>query len=144
MKRYATLLAVPLAAMALLAGCGGDDDSSSDSPNASDTATQTKKPASNSGDSQVVDLQAAPDGTLAYEEDTLEAKSGNLAVAFTNDAPIAHDVVFEKDGNEVARGNIITGESETVSFDAKPGEYTYFCSLPGHREAGMEGTLKVK
>jgi len=143
MKRYATLLAIPLAAMVLLAGCGSDD-SSSDSPNASDTATQTKEPASNGGDSQVVDLQANPDGALAYEEDTLSAKSGNLAVAFTNDATIGHDVVFEQKGKEVARGNVITGSSETVSFDAKPGEYTYYCSLPGHREAGMEGKLTVK
>ena len=80
----------------------------------------------------------------AYEEDSLEAPAGNVAVAFTNDAPVGHDVVFEQDGSEVARSSVLTGGSETVGFKAKPGEYTYFCSLPGHREAGMEGTLTVK
>ena len=144
MKRYATLLALPLAALALLAGCGDSDDSSSDSPNASDTATQTQTPASDSGDAQAIDLQADPSGALAYEEDTLEGKAGNIAIAFTNDAPIGHDVVVEQDDTEIARGDVITGGSETVAFKAKAGEYTYYCSLPGHREAGMEGTLTVK
>lgn len=142
MKRYAPLLALPLVAMALFAGCGGDDDS--DSPNASDTATQTQAPASDSADAAVVDLQADPSGALAYEEDSLEAKAGNVAVAFTNDAPVGHDVVFEQDGKEVARSQVLTGGSETVAFKAKPGDFTYYCSLPGHREAGMEGTLTVK
>lgn len=142
MKRYAPLLALPLVAMALFAGCGSDDDS--DSPNASDTATQTQAPASDSADAAVVDLQADPSGALAYEEDSIEAKAGNVAIAFTNDAPVGHDVVVEKDGKEVARSQVLTGGSETVAFDAKPGDFTYYCSLPGHREAGMEGTLTVK
>ena len=143
MKRNASLLALPLIAMALFAGCGGSDDDS-DSPNASDTATQTQAPASAAGDAEAVDLQADPDGALAYEEDSLEAKAGNVAIAFTNDAPIGHDVVIEQDGKEAARSQVITGGSETVAFKAKPGDYTYYCSLPGHREAGMEGTLTVK
>lgn len=144
MKRTATLFALPLVAAALLVGCGGDDSSDSDSPNASDTATKEQSPASTTADAEVVELQADPDGALAYVEDTLDAKPGNVAVAFTNDASVAHDVVFEQDGNEVARSDVFTGGSETVAFKAKKGDYTYFCSLPGHREAGMEGTLKVK
>jgi len=143
MKRHLTLLALPLTALALFAaGCGGDDDS--DSPNASDTATQAEAPASDSADAEAVDLQAEPDGALAYVEDTLEARAGNVAIAFTNDAPVGHDVVVEQDGKELARSEVLTGGSETVAFEAKPGEYTYYCSLPGHREAGMEGTLNVK
>jgi plastocyanin len=145
MNRYRTLLVVPLAALTILAGCGGDDDSSSDNPNAADTATQTETPASNGADAQVLDLQADPDGALAYVEDTLEAKAGNVAIAFTNDAAAGHDVVVEQDGKELARSSVLTGGgSETVAFKAKPGKYTYYCSLPGHREGGMEGTLTVK
>jgi plastocyanin len=145
MKRSAYLLALPITAMALLAGCGGSDDNSSSSNPAPEPTTQTEKPAENgSGGSSTVALAADPNGALAYDTDSLEAKAGTVAVDFTNDAAIGHDVVIEQDGNEVARGEIITGGSETVSFNAKAGEYTFFCSLPGHEAAGMKGTLTVK
>jgi len=153
MKRYAALLALPLASLVLFAGCGGGDDDSGDT---TDTTTQTEKPAdtgatasadgnsANNGSAQTLALAADPSGALAYDTDSLEAKPGAVNVEFTNDAPIAHDVVFEKDGSEVARSEIITGGNETVSFDAEPGEYTFYCSLPGHEAAGMKGTLTVK
>jgi uncharacterized cupredoxin-like copper-binding protein len=31
-----------------------------------------------------------------------------------------------------------------VSAQLKPGNYTFYCSVPGHRQAGMQGTLTVK
>ncbi|MBK8295460.1 MAG: hypothetical protein IPK93_12160 [Solirubrobacterales bacterium] len=147
MKRSAYLLALPLVAMFLLAGCGSSDDSSSDST-AETATTPTEQPATDTGGSgggKAIALDADPSGALAYTTDTLEAKAGTVNVDFTNDAAIAHDVVFEdSSGAEVGRGDVITGDSESVSFDAKPGKYTYYCSLPGHRAAGMEGTLTVK
>ena len=36
------------------------------------------------------------------------------------------------------------GGVSKVSADVKAGEYTFFCSVPGHREGGMEGKLTVK
>jgi uncharacterized cupredoxin-like copper-binding protein len=35
------------------------------------------------------------------------------------------------------------GASNTLSLNLKPGTYTFFCSVPGHRQAGMQGTLVV-
>ncbi len=146
MKRSAYLLALPLVAMALLAGCGGSDDSSTDTGSADTGTTPTEQPATDSGGGgDAVPLAADPSGALAYDTDTLEAKSGTVDIAFTNDASIGHDVVIEdSSGTEAARSDVITDSSENVSFDAKPGEYTYYCSLPGHQAAGMEGTLTVK
>ena len=68
-----------------------------------------------------------------------------MTIEFNNPSSLTHDVVIEDaDGNEVASTDMIAGG--TTSTDAKldPGTYTYFCSVDGHRDAGMEGTLTVK
>jgi uncharacterized cupredoxin-like copper-binding protein len=45
----------------------------------------------------------------------------------------------DKDGNVVQPGG-----TSTVTVALKPGTYTYYCPVPGHRKAGMEGTLTVQ
>ena len=54
------------------------------------------------------------------------------------------DVVIEdSNGKKSVRPMPITGQSTTAEFTvARP--YTFYCSLPGHEEAGMKGTLTVK
>lgn len=152
MKASAKFLVVPLAVGALFfAGCGGDD--SSDDSGSADTGTTQTQPAdtsgsggsTDSGKAEVVALAADPSGALAYDTTQLNANAGKVAIDFTNDASIPHDVVVEDSaGNEVAASPVITGDSAVVEFDAKPGDYTFYCSLPGHEEAGMKGTLTVK
>lgn len=151
MKPSLKLLAVPLAVGALVfAGCGGDD--SSDDNSGDTTATQTQ-PAENNANAdanggtagQVLALAADPSGALAYDTTELSAKSGDVTLDFTNESPVAHDVVIEDaDGNEVGATDVITGQSTTTEFKVKPGDYTFYCSLPGHEEGGMKGTLTVK
>lgn len=62
----------------------------------------------------------------------------------TNPSAIPHDVVIEQGSKQIVAGKPITQSSETVTANLTPGTYAFYCDVPGHRQAGMEGTLTVK
>jgi plastocyanin len=136
MKKLVPLIASLAIAPFALAACGGDDSESTSADTSADVNPST----------EAVDLSAAPDGSLAYEEDSLESAPGTLTVNFTNPAPIAHDVCLEdSSGEEMGCSELIAdGDTDVAEFEVEDGDYTYYCSVAGHREGGMEGTLTVK
>jgi plastocyanin len=146
MRKLATVLALLALVPFAFAACGGDDDDGEEPA----TTTPTEEPtdggaAAGGGAGGTVTVEADPGGQLAFVQDSLEAPAGEVTFEFTNDASTPHDFVIEDpDGNEVARTDVITGESTTTSASLEPGEYTFFCSVSGHREAGMEGPLTVE
>lgn len=93
--------------------------------------------------STTLELAADP-SALAFDETELSAKAGKVTIDFDNPSAIPHNVVIEKDGEELAGFEPITEGKETVSADLEPGTYTFICSVPGHAPAGMEGTLTVE
>jgi plastocyanin len=140
---------IALAALALasfaLAACGGSSDSSSSSSTADTSASTSSTAAGSSSGSSTIDISADPSGALAFEQTDVTAAAGKDTLDFTNDSSTPHDVVIEdSSGNQVAATDTIQGDSTSTDADLKPGTYTFFCSIPGHREAGMEGTLTVK
>jgi plastocyanin len=82
-------------------------------------------------------------GNFYFKPDQPTAKPGIATIELTSDGG-AHDFVFDDAYSgfqlEVA-GN---GSTDSQKIDLKAGKYTFYCSLPGHRAAGMEGTLTVK
>jgi nitrite reductase (NO-forming) len=75
---------------------------------------------------------------------TLSAKVGNtVLITLTSTEGIEHDIVFP-DFNVYSEHTSGQGDRVTVSLEIdKPGTFPYFCSIPGHREAGMEGNIHV-
>jgi plastocyanin len=95
---------------------------------------------------ETLKLTSPSDGSLTFDPSKLSAKAGQVTIDYTNPSPVGHSVAIEdSSGKELAAGDIVQGGgTSTVTADVAKGSYTYFCTVPGHREAGMEGTLTVK
>jgi plastocyanin len=93
-------------------------------------------------------LQIAAEATeLKFDQPTLTAaKPGRVVVVFTNPSPIPHNFTVQQGTNGKVLGHtptFATGKM-TLVLNLPAGKYTYYCSVPGHRQAGMVGTLTVK
>ena len=144
MNRRTIALAALTAGSLLLAACGDDDDQmAGDMPAMDDDG--------HGGDGHDEDNSAVADGAreievtatdFAFDPDEITAEAGeDLAIVLTSE-DILHDfTIDELDAHVVAdRGETAEGG---VTAD-EPGTYDFYCSVPGHREAGMEGTLTVE
>jgi plastocyanin len=147
MKKVAVAFALILAAFAL-AACGSSSDDSS-STSAETTTTETSEAKGNeaeggsAGSAATLDIEAGE--ALDYTSKTATAKAGKVTVNFTNPQALTHDVAIEdSSGKTIGKTELIAEGSDSTVVDLKPGEYTFYCTVPGHREAGMEGTLTVK
>jgi plastocyanin len=91
-----------------------------------------------------LEIPADPGGALAYTFADAEAPPGQLEINSPNESSVDHNIALEGGGvNEV--GPVVkNGGVSTINVDVQSGEYTFYCSVTGHREAGMEGTLTVK
>ena len=88
-------------------------------------------------------LAANPAGQLAFDTKQLSAKAGKVTIDFSNSSPIEHDVAIAQGSAIAGQTPVFSGGSKTLTVTLKPGTYTFFCTVPGHRQAGMEGTLTV-
>lgn len=142
MKKLVAVLALLALVPFALAACGGDDEAPPPPP--PEAEEPAEEPEAN-GAAETLDVTADPDGDLAYEEDSLTAEAGEVRIDLDNPSTVPHDVsVEDTDGNDVGGTEVITNDSASATLDLEPGEYTFYCSVPGHREAGMEGPLTVE
>ena len=155
MKKVVALLALALAAVALVACGSSSDNSSSSTTEATSGGGETtsggganaggKEESNGGGGGSTVKFEADPEGQLAYTTTEATAKAGTVTVDFNNPQGLTHDVAIESSsGEEVGKTELIAEGSDSTTVNLKPGTYHFYCTVPGHREAGMEGTLTVK
>jgi plastocyanin len=137
-RRALLFLIVFTAAVLGLAACGGGDEAATTGGGA------TTAGGAGTGGGEALQLAADPSGALKFDTTSLEATAGNVTIDFTNDSSLPHDVKLEGPGVDGEGTDTITGSSTSVTLDLEAGEYTFFCSVDGHRAAGMEGKLVVK
>lgn len=115
--------------------------SSSTQPTA--TTGTPNPPSSPAAASGAVKLAANAEGQLSFDTKQLSAKAGSVTVSLTNSSPLEHNVTIAQGAKVLGATPSFTGGSKSVTLTLKPGKYTFYCSVPGHRQAGMEGTLSV-
>lgn len=86
----------------------------------------------------------ADETELAFDTTELEAKSGKVTIDLKNPSTIPHNIAIDKGGEEIAVSETVASAETAVTAELEPGTYTFLCTIPGHAEAGMEGTLVVK
>lgn len=79
---------------------------------------------------------------IDYSEAPTEVPAGEVTFELVNEGALEHNVTLEELGDEVVV-EAMGGQTATGSVSLDPGSYTYYCDIPGHREAGMEGTFEV-
>jgi plastocyanin len=88
-------------------------------------------------------LAVNPEGQLSFDTKQLSAKAGTVTITLTNKSPVEHNVAVAQGSAVLGTTPTFLGGSRTLTLNLKPGTYTFYCSVPGHRQAGMEGTLAV-
>ena len=131
-----------LLALAALAGCGGEE-SRQDPPAAEPTFTDPRGDADRP--TGQVSVSARPGGAPKFEQASLEAAAGEVTFELTNPSTTTHSLCIESDElGTLGCTALFRSDRGTLRVQLEPGEYTFFCSAPGHREAGMAGALTVR
>ena len=148
-----------VALMLGLSACGGSSKSSSttsSTPAATSatstaattgtTSTSASTSSAAAGASSTLAQSADPSGALKFTKGTLTAKAGTVTINFTNSSPLAHNFTVQQgtSGPVVGATPTFMGGTKTLTLKLKAGTYTFYCSVPGHRAAGMQGTLTVQ
>jgi uncharacterized cupredoxin-like copper-binding protein len=168
------LLALALVAVisACVGSSGGSDDAATDgeSGQVEEHVDDADGDGEVNGDLEAApkDVLALVEMTsFAFTPDTIEVSAGEvLEIAIQNADPLLHDFTIDKIDADV-HISYLGGTGQHEHFEAEkgadvhfaltepasgivhlkvhePGEYVFYCTVPGHREAGMEGKLIVQ
>ena len=113
-----------VAAALVLTGCGGDDDDAADGG------------AGDAGDADVQTLTVTSSDALKFDPDQLSATAGEVRIVHENGGATTHTFVLENTDFKLV-------DDDDDEIDLAAGDYVFYCDVPGHRDAGMEGTLTV-
>jgi uncharacterized cupredoxin-like copper-binding protein len=91
-----------------------------------------------------LNIPADPNGNLAFVYNKATATAGSVTLVMPNKSPITHDISIKGNGINQQGPRVGQGGTSKVSATLKPGTYEFYCSVPGHEQAGMKGTLTVK
>ena len=141
MRRASAVVALAALAVLGLAACGGGSNNSTTAASAPATTTA---PAGGGGGSSTVNISTPSGSQLAFNQKDASAKAGSVTIDFNNAQALQHDVaVADSSGKVLGQTDLVSSGTANTTVDLTAGTYTFYCTVPGHRDAGMEGTLTV-
>jgi uncharacterized cupredoxin-like copper-binding protein len=126
-RRSLRLFTIAFATAAVVVACGGGGGGGS-------SYKQPKGPAQTT-----IDIKG---GNLFFDPKNPDAPAGIDAIKLESEGG-THTLLFDNGKVPGFKLEASSGQSDELKVDLKPGKYTFFCDIPGHREGGMEGTLTV-
>ena len=132
-KQWTRRTGAVLAAVAMTVGfsaCGGGDDGGGSKAYVEPKGAST----------ETIAIEA---GNFYFKPKNPTADAGIATIKLTAASGI-HDFVFDGAYSGFKLEADGGGGSQSKKIDLKPGKYTFYCSITGHRAQGMEGTLTVK
>ena len=140
MRRTITALFV---AAAFLGGCGGDDeDEPAATPDGDGRGDAGAGRGRRRGGGEAVEVASPEDGGLSFEPAELTAPAGEVTFTYDNPSQVPH--AFDIEDVDGGATDTITESDASVTVQLEAGEYTFYCPVGNHRQAGMEGTLTVE
>jgi uncharacterized cupredoxin-like copper-binding protein len=141
-RRLSLLAIAPVAVALVVAGCGSSNSGSTTAA----TPTKSSSSSSSTTHGQMLKISADPGGQLRFNTSKLTAKPGKVTIVMDNPASagMTHGVSIEGNGVDQDGPIVATGKTSTVTATLKKGTYTFYCPVPGHKQAGMAGTLTVQ
>jgi uncharacterized cupredoxin-like copper-binding protein len=134
-RRACAMLLVPLAVLATACG-GGSSGGASSTGGAGGSTAGTGAPG------QVIDIPISDSGFL-FTKTSATASAGVVTLRAVNPQSVAHDISIKGNGVDAQGNQVSNGGVSQVTATLTPGTYEYYCSVPGHEQAGMKGTLTV-
>jgi uncharacterized cupredoxin-like copper-binding protein len=134
-----TAVLVLIAVSMAVVTSGGSTEKATAEP----VAKAGREAASGSGTSSLKE-EADPEGQLRFITKDLSAKAGTVTIGFANASPLPHNFTVAQGTKALGATPTFQGGTKTLTLKLAPGTYVFYCSVPGHRQAGMEGKLDVR
>jgi uncharacterized cupredoxin-like copper-binding protein len=123
-RRFVLFFSAALIAMLVVAACNGDNDNGV-----------------GNGDDYDIEM-----GEMYFDPDSISAGTGeSVTLNFDNVGNVLHDFTIDDFNGERVHVEVQPGDSDsiTLTMPDSAGEWEFYCTVPGHYEAGMHGTLTV-
>jgi plastocyanin len=121
----------------MVAGAGGKDTGA-----LAQAGAKAEGTAKESGG--VLQIPVNKAGGLLFQYKDAVGTPGQVSIETKNNEPIGHNIAVQGNGVDQKGPVVQGGATSKITVNLKPGTYTFYCSVPGHRAAGMQGKLTVK